>query len=261
MGMKCSFVRMKYQPSAPLSGSRFQWHRSKGCGTYHQWILQPTSQFDQETILNSGITLITAWPLNVLVKTSHAVQGMESVQSRSVPIGFDCSTCNESKAHRSPTPAANFQRASQPLEMVYMDGFGPISTAAIGNQATYGVIFVDCYSGANFTYLMRSKDQICSVLKRFLSDTAALCQQYPLQCLRRDNAKEYKSAAFLDILTQHKVRSEYLCPYEKHQKMDFLGPCNALCILGPCNALCKWYLQCHCKARVYWPPWNSMPFS
>ena len=58
--------------------------------------------------------------------------------------------------------------------MVYMDGFGPISTAAIGNQATYGVIFVDYYSGANFTYSMRSKDQICSVLKRFLSDTAAL---------------------------------------------------------------------------------------
>ena len=64
---------------------------------------------------------------------------------------------------------------------------------------------------------MRSKDQICSVLKRFLSDTAALRQQYPLQCLRRDNAKEYKSAAFLDILTQHNVRSEYSCPYEKHQ--------------------------------------------
>ena len=103
-------------------------------------------------------------PLNVLVKTSHAVQGMESIQSRSVPIGFDCSTCNESKAHRSPTRAANFQRASQPLEMVYMDGFGPISTAAIGNQATYGVIFDDCYSGANFTYLMRSKDQIYPVL-------------------------------------------------------------------------------------------------
>ena len=47
--------------------------------------------------------------------------------------------------------------------------------------------------------------------------TAALRQQYPLQCLRRDNAKEYKSAAFLDILTQHNVRSEYSCPYEKHQ--------------------------------------------
>jgi hypothetical protein len=81
-----------------------------------------------------------------MVKTSHAIQGKESIQSRSVPIGFDCTTCNKSKAHQleSPTPAAIFQHASQPLEMVYMERFGPISTAGIGNQATL-MIWYDLY--------------------------------------------------------------------------------------------------------------------
>jgi hypothetical protein len=61
---------------------------------------------------------------------------------------------------------------------------------------------------------MRSKDQICSFLKRFLGDTAALSQQHPLQCLHQDNAEEYKSAAFLDILTEYNVQSEYSSLYE-----------------------------------------------
>jgi hypothetical protein len=66
-----------------------------------------------------------------------------------------CDVCVMEKQHRKPFPKKS-SRASQPLDLVYSDVYGPISPTSIGGSK-YFLTFIDVFSGKTCVYVLKEK--------------------------------------------------------------------------------------------------------
>ena len=66
--------------------------------------------------------------------------------------------------------------------------------------------------------MLKDKSEMHDVLKQFVADTALIRKDYPLYCLRRDNAGENVSQALEAWLREKGIRSEKSTPHEPWQK-------------------------------------------
>ena len=65
-----------------------------------------------------------------------------------------------------------------------------------------------------FIYFLKSRSDAVHALRRFLADSSPFEK---LKRMRSDNAKEYVSEEFAEILLQHEVKFETSAPYCPHQ--------------------------------------------
>jgi hypothetical protein len=78
-----------------------------------------------------------------------------------------CGACQTSKQIGAPHHVKNIMTKTRPLEMLYMDLFGPITYISIGSNK-YSLVIVDDYSHFTWVFFLQYKGETQEVLKKFL---------------------------------------------------------------------------------------------
>ena len=123
-----------------------------------------------------------------------------------------CETCALGKMmqHVSRKPD---ERSTAAMEFVHSDICGPVSPVARGGFR-YALSFVDDYSGALFMYYIKEKSDAPRALEQFLADSAP---HGVVKRTRTDNANEYVSEEYKQILVKNKIKMTTSCPHSPHQ--------------------------------------------
>jgi hypothetical protein len=147
---------------------------------------------------------------------TSASLGMEELEKIPMPRNYVSPNVKMGKATNIDIPKPNFKRADKPLQRVHMDVLGPTKTPSF-NGHHYCCVFVNDCSRYSWCYTMKKKSEVLSTVQRFYADTAILRQNFPLCCLRRDNAGENSSKAFTEWLNEKGIRSEFSTAFEPWQ--------------------------------------------
>jgi hypothetical protein len=78
-----------------------------------------------------------------------------------------CATCQAGKQVGTNHPSKNVMTMSRPLELLYMDLFGPVAYLSIGGSK-YCLVIVDDYSCFMWVFFLQDKSETQETLKCFL---------------------------------------------------------------------------------------------
>eukprot|EP00961_Rhodomonas_salina_P180253 2432876-Rhodomonas_salina.1 len=105
---------------------------------------------------------------------------------------FSCGCCNQTKITGGPRKTKAHRRAGAPLQRIFIDIAGEVSTPAIGGYKFFMVIVNDATRHI-FVYLLKNKFQAVTAFKEF-------CTQCSAQgTVKSDNAPELKEGEFLQF--------------------------------------------------------------
>jgi transposase InsO family protein len=96
---------------------------------------------------------------------------------------------------------------TRPLEMLYMDLFGPVTYISIGSNK-YGLIIVDDYSRFTWVFFLQDKSETQEVLKKFLRREQNKFDA-KVKKIRSDNGTEFKNTQVEDFLDEG-IKHEFL---------------------------------------------------
>lgn len=120
-----------------------------------------------------------------------------------------CEACILGKQCRKTFPPST-TRAKKPGELIHFDICGPMSIQSIGGS-TVMAVFVDDYSGMVFAKPMKSKAQIVEAIQDVIAKASAAGHR--VKKLRSDNAKEFKSKEFKQVVRRYNIAHEFSTEY------------------------------------------------
>ena len=123
-----------------------------------------------------------------------------------------CDTCVKGKLTDSRNKIPD-EKASKPMEFIHCDINGPMHTTARDGHR-YVLNFVCDYSGMTFLYCLRRKSDVYEATKLFLAETSSLGS---IKKLRSDNAEEFKSRRYEELLLDKSIQHQFSAPYSPHQ--------------------------------------------
>jgi transposase InsO family protein len=103
----------------------------------------------------------------------------------------------------------------RPLEMLYMDLFGPITYISIGGNK-YGLVIVNDYFRFTWVFFLQDKSETQEVLKKFLK-RAQHEFDAKVKKIRSDYITEFKNTKVKDFLDKEDIKHEFLAPYTPQQ--------------------------------------------
>jgi transposase InsO family protein len=128
--------------------------------------------------------------------------------AKGMPLN-SCDYCLFGKLHRVSFRRSS-TRKSNVLDLVYSDVCDPIEVESLsGNR--YFVTFIDDASRKVWVYVLKTKDQVFQLFKKF----HAMVEREKgksLKCLRTDNGGEYTSNEFEDYCSEYGIRHEKTVP-------------------------------------------------
>jgi transposase InsO family protein len=99
----------------------------------------------------------------------------------------------------------------RPLEMLYMDLFGPIAYINNGGNK-YDLVIIDDYSRFIWVFFLHDKSETQVVLKKFLK-RAQNEFDGKIKKIKSDNDTEFKNTQVEDYLDEECIKHEFLAPY------------------------------------------------
>ena len=94
------------------------------------------------------------------------------------------------------------QKCTSSFSVIHSDIWGPSRVSSLGFR--YFVTFIDEYSRCTSVYLMKDYSELLSIFTSFLNEINNQFSQV-IKILRSDNAKEYFSSAFSNVLSSHGI--------------------------------------------------------
>ena len=128
--------------------------------------------------------------------------------AKGMPLN-SCDYCLFGKQHRVSFRRSS-TRKSNVLDLVYSDVCGPIEVESLGGNR-YFVTFIDDASRKVWVYVLKTKDQVFQLFKKF----HAMVEREKgksLKCLRTDNGGEYTSNKFENYCSEYDIRHEKTVP-------------------------------------------------
>ena len=128
---------------------------------------------------------------------------------------FHCESCELGKHHRSSYPSRTGPPTHRPFDLVHCDVWGPTPhTSPTGGK--YYMVFVDDYTRASWTYILKSRKEVFSRVQHFLLE---IITQYEtmVKILRTDNALEFTQKAIEELYLAHGIVHQTTCPYTSQQ--------------------------------------------
>ena len=128
---------------------------------------------------------------------------------------FHCESCELGKHHRSSYPSRTGPPTHRPFDLVHCDVWGPAPhTSPTGGK--YYMVFVDDYTRASWTYILKSCKEVLSRVQHFLLE---IITQYEtvVKILRTENALEFTQKAIEDLCLAHGIIHQTTCPYTSQQ--------------------------------------------
>jgi hypothetical protein len=160
--------------------------------------------------------------------------GLETLVDVPLPKNFIDENSMMGKAVNRDKPDSVQTQLSAPLQIVGWDIFGPCKSASFGGHQ-YCAVFVDHFTRYCWVYMLKDKSEMPEIVKQFVADTALIRKDYPLCCLRRDNAGENVSQALEAWLRDKGIRSEKSTPHEPWQNGKAENHIKVLCNIARTN--------------------------
>ena len=128
---------------------------------------------------------------------------------------FHCESCELGKHHRSSYPSRTGPPTHRPFDLVHCDVWGPAPYPS-PTGGKYYVVFVDDYTWASWTYILKSRKEVLSRVQHFLLE---IITQYEttVKVLRTDNALEFTQKAIDELCLAHGIVHQTTCPYTSLQ--------------------------------------------
>uniref|UniRef100_A0A2N9IQ42 Integrase catalytic domain-containing protein n=1 Tax=Fagus sylvatica TaxID=28930 RepID=A0A2N9IQ42_FAGSY len=115
-----------------------------------------------------------------------------------------CEPCLAGKACRKPFGKA--VRATQPLELIHSDIYGPMNVKA-RHGASYFLTFIDDYTRYGYVQLIAHRYEALDCFKRFVAEVENQHEK-SLKALRTDRGREYLSDQFKDLCEEKGIRRQ-----------------------------------------------------
>ena len=128
---------------------------------------------------------------------------------------FQCESCELGKHHRSPYPSRTGPPTHHPFDLVHCDVWG-LAPHPSPTGGKYYMVFVDDYTRASWTYVLKSRKEVLSRVQHFLLE---IITQYAtmVKVLRTDNALEFTQTAIEELCLAHGIVHQTTCPYTSQQ--------------------------------------------
>src|SRR5690242_18114819 len=149
--------------------------------------------------------------LHKLLKGEH-ILGITNVNFEKDMI---CSACQAGKQVGAHHPHKNIMTTDRPLELLYIDLFGPIAYISI-DGSKYCLVIVDDYSRFTWVFFLQKKSQTQETLKGFLR-RAQNGFRLRIKKIRSDNGTEFKNSQIEGFLEDEGIKHEFSSPYTPQQ--------------------------------------------
>ncbi|GAU28769.1 hypothetical protein TSUD_357540, partial [Trifolium subterraneum] len=141
------------------------------------------------------------------LKSNEMVNGLPVIR---VPKDM-CRNCLVGKQSRKSFVDHIAMRAKNKLDVVYTDVCGPFDIVYLGGNR-YFVSFVDEYSRMMWLYLIKTKDGVLTIFKKFKALVEKQAER-SRKLLRSDGGGEYTSHEFRDFCATQGISHEITTPY------------------------------------------------
>lgn len=124
----------------------------------------------------------------------------------------NCESCLFGKQTRKPFESST-TKSVKCGDLIHSDIAGPMSVESLGGNKYYQT-FIDDYSRKTFVYLLKSRDQSYSAFSTFIMKFKNQMGSM-IKAIRTDNAREFSSKQFTELLTAHGIEHQLtvrFCP-------------------------------------------------
>ncbi|KAL3700258.1 hypothetical protein R1sor_018280 [Riccia sorocarpa] len=177
---------------------------------------QPSVQLLQEdkpdSVKTSAIHSARLWHR----RTGHLSYGyLHRLSSKNLVTGLPntlpvlsdiCPCCQAGKSSCEHLPDHSEHRATEPLQLVHSDVWGPAPHKTLGG-GRYFVSFIDDYSRKGWLYILSEKSQVYDTFRKFRAEVEKESGK-PIKVLRSDRGGEYMSGDFLRYCEDHGIRRQ-----------------------------------------------------
>lgn len=119
------------------------------------------------------------------------------------------------KQHRDSIPHKSNWRATEKLQLVHADIYGPISPSS-NNKKRYIICFIDDFTRKTWIYFLVEKFEALSMFKRFKSCVKKEEGGYT-KCLRTYRGGEFTSLEFNEFYIEHDIKRQLTAAYTTQQ--------------------------------------------
>lgn len=126
-----------------------------------------------------------------------------------------CEGCVYGKQHRKSSPTGGAWRASNLLELVHADVYGPMPTTSFGGSK-YFLLLTDDYTRMSWVFFLKSKGEVFANFKTFKAKVENQ-NGFHIKTLRTDNGGEFVLEEFNRFFDEHGIHRELTTPYTPEQ--------------------------------------------
>lgn len=142
-------------------------------------------------------------------------QSMVSGLPKLVAPGRECVGCCISKQPRKSYRNLITSRTKSALEVVYLDGCGPMEVETLSGNKIF-VTFIDDFTRKVWIYLLKRKSQVFEVFRKYKTMVEKQ-SKLSIQTLRTDGGGEFTSQDFEMLCEQEGIVHEVTPPYTPQQ--------------------------------------------
>ncbi|KAL2239042.1 UNVERIFIED_CONTAM: Retrovirus-related Pol polyprotein from transposon RE2 [Sesamum indicum] len=136
------------------------------------------------------------------------------LNSAAMILDDSCETCHKAKQTRSIFPSST-SHSKAPFDLIHLDVWGPYTTQTISN-CSYILTILDDHSRSLWTFLLKQKSQVVSVLKSFVSMVKTQFSR-KIKVIRSDNGSEFLNNNCQTFCLEMGILHQTSCTYSPQQ--------------------------------------------
>ncbi|GJZ65602.1 retrovirus-related pol polyprotein from transposon TNT 1-94 [Tanacetum coccineum] len=141
--------------------------------------------------------------INKLVK-GNLVRGLPS---KTFKLDHSCLACRKGKQHRASCKKIEERTVREPLELLHMDLFGPVSVESI-NKKKYCLVVTDDCSKFSWVFFLAYKDETYDMLHDLIVGLENRLR-HKVKTIRCDNGTEFKNQLMNEFCAKKGIKREY----------------------------------------------------
>ncbi|GJY51244.1 putative ribonuclease H-like domain-containing protein [Tanacetum coccineum] len=141
--------------------------------------------------------------INKLVK-GNLVRGLPS---KTFKLDHSCLACRKGKQHRASCKKIEVRTVREPLELLHMDLFGPVSVESI-NRKKYCLVVTDDCSKFSWVFFLAYKDETYDMLHDLIVGLENKLR-HKVKTIRCDHGTEFKNHLMNEFCAKKGIKREY----------------------------------------------------
>ncbi|GJS17606.1 putative ribonuclease H-like domain-containing protein [Tanacetum coccineum] len=144
-----------------------------------------------------------------LKNINKLVQGnlVRGLPSKTFKIDHSCLACNKGKQHRASCKKVKERTIREPLELLHMDLFGPVSVESI-NKKKYCLVVTDDCSKFSWVFFLAYKDETYDMLHDLIVGLENRLR-HKVKTIRCDHGTEFKNQLMNEFCAKKGIKREY----------------------------------------------------